>query len=346
VFYRGRSTWVNYRGKKVLITGGLGFIGSNLAIRAAALGADVTIVDSSIEGCGANLHNIEPIRARVRLLPLDIGQAGEFSDTVAKTEVIFNLAGEISHLRSMEFPERDLEINTAAQLRFLSVCKGEAPGVRIVHAGTRQIYGAPEYLPVDESHPVNPVDFNGIHKYAAAMYHLMLSRAGFLDAVELRLTNTYGPRMALDIPMQGFLATFLRRLILGEGLEIYGDGSQIRDLVYVDDVVDAFLVAGAAPRLASRTYNVGGPEALSVAEIARVCASAAGGATLTFLPFPESLKNIDIGSYSSDTARIEQELGWRPSIRLADGIARTLAYYQKEFDHYLKSGGATVVPVP
>jgi UDP-glucose 4-epimerase len=325
---------MSYTGKRVLITGGLGFIGSNLALRTAALGAEVTIVDSSVEGCGANLHNIAPIRERVRLLPFDIGQTREVSGAIAKSDVIFNLAGEISHLHSMECPERDLEINTTAQLRFLNACTREAPGVRIVYASTRQIYGAPRYLPVDETHPINPVDFNGIHKHAAAMYHLMLSHAGLLDAVELRLTNVYGPRMALNIPAQGFLSTFLRRLILGEGLEIFGDGSQVRDLIYVDDAVEAFLLAGAAPRLLSRTYNVGGPEALPIAEIARICGEAAGGAPLTFVPFPEALKKIDIGGYSTDTALIERELGWKAVIQPGDGIARALEYYRTELPHY------------
>lgn len=326
---------MDYKGKNVLITGGLGFIGSNLAIRAVEFGAEVTIVDPSVEGCGANLYNIEPVRPRVRVLPLDIGQAREFPDVVANANVIFNLAGEISHLHSMEFPERDLEINTAAQLRFLSVCRRVAPGVRIVYAGTRQIYGVPEYLPVDELHPVNPVDFNGIHKYAATMYHLMLSRAGFLDAVVLRLTNVYGPRMALHIPTQGFLSTFLRQLTLGGALEVYGDGEQLRDLVYVDDVVDAFLLAGAEERLPSRTYNVGGPEPLPITQIARICSKAAGGVDVKFHPFPEALKKIDIGSYYTDTARIERELGWTPKVKFADGIARTLSYYERELNHYL-----------
>src|SRR5262249_39349472 len=149
-------------------------------------------------------------------------------------------------------------------------CRRAAAGVRIVYAGTRQIYGVPQYLPVDELHPIHPVDFNGVHKYAATMYHLMLSRAGYLDGVELRLTNVYGPRMALDVPSQGFFSAFLRRLTLGQGLEIYGDGQQLRDLAHVDDVVDAFLLAGARPRLESRTYNVGGPEALSIERIARI----------------------------------------------------------------------------
>lgn len=329
-----------YKDKRVLVTGGLGFIGSNLAIRAAALGAVVTILDSSMAGCGANLYNIEPIRASARVLPFDLSDPPRYAAALAEADVIFNLAGEISHLHSMDYPERDLALNITGQLRFLQACARVNPGVRVVYAGTRQIYGVPRYLPVDEQHPIEPVDFNGIHKHAAAMYHLMLSRAGSLDAVELRLTNVYGPRMALDIPTQGFLGVFLRRLLLGEPLEIYGDGAQTRDLVYVDDAVEAFLLAGSVPRLPSRTYNVGGPAALPIAEIARLCAVAAGGAALQFQRFPEALKRIDIGSYAADWSLISRELGWRPSIALPEGIARTLAYYRPELDRYLTREGA------
>lgn len=323
-----------YRGKKVLVTGGLGFIGSNLAIRAVELGAEVTIIDSSVDGCGANPRNIDSIRREARLIPLDIGRAAEFTSEIASTDVIFNLAGEISHLDSMEFPERDLELNTTAQLRFLNVCRRANPGVRVVYAGTRQIYGAPQYLPVDELHPINPVDFNGIHKYAATMYHLMLSRAGQLDAAVLRLTNVYGPRMALHLTSQGFISTFLRRICLGQELEVYGDGSQIRDLVYVDDVVDAFLRAGICPRLPYTTYNIGGPEPLSIAEIAKI-AGEAGGVPVTTRAFPEELRAIDIGSYSANWSRIERELGWRPRVRFADGIQRCLEFYRTYYCQYL-----------
>ena len=326
---------MSYQGRKVLITGGLGFIGSNLAIRAVELGARVTIADSSVEGCGANQHNIAPIRDRVEVIPMDIGSASQFAGQIAEADVIFNLAGEISHVHSMQFPERDLEINTVSQLRFLNVCKRVSPGVRIVYAGTRQIYGVPESLPVNELHPINPVDFNGVHKYAATMYHLMLSRSRHLDAAVLRLTNVYGPRMALDIPCQGFLSTFLRRMISGQELEIYGDGQQLRDLVYIDDVVDAFLRTGAARRLESRTYNVGGPEALPVAEIARTCSQAAGNVPLVWRPFPKEQKEIDIGSYYADWTRIRRELGWKPEVTFSEGIRRTLAYYHAELQHYL-----------
>ncbi len=326
---------MDYRDRKVLVTGGLGFIGSNLAIRLVELGARVTIVDSSRPGCGANPYNIAPVADQVTLIPLDIAEAQQFREELRSCEVVFNLAGEVSHIHSMDVPERDLEINTVSQLRFLEVLRRQAPRVRIVYASTRQVYGIPRYLPVDESHPIEPVDFNGVHKWASTMYHLMLSRIGYLDAAILRLTNVYGPRMALNIPCQGFLSTFLRRMILNESLEIFGNGSQIRDPVYVDDVVEAFLAAGAAPTLPSRTHNVGGPEALSIACIAEKAARAAGGLRIVYRPFPKEQKEIDIGSYQSDCTRIERELGWKAQVRLEEGLARTLSFYKKNLAHYL-----------
>ena len=328
---------MNYSGKRVLITGGLGFIGSNLAIRAVELGAEVTIVDSSVAGCGANPYNIEPVKDRVRVIPLDVGQAEQFREEVARTNVVFNLAGEISHSHSMEYPERDLEINTVSQLRFLNVCKSHNRGVRIVYAGTRQIYGVPEYLPVDEAHSIHPVDFNGVHKHAATLYHEMMSRGGHLDAVVLRLTNVYGPRMALSAPCQGFIGTFFRRMVLGHGLLVYGDGSQQRDLLYVDDAVEAFLMAGTAAPLRSRTYNLGGPEALSLMKIAGICSEAAGGHAPEFRPFPKEQKEIDIGSYCADWGLIRRELGWTPKVRLTEGVRRTLEFFRAERTNYLES---------
>lgn len=324
-----------YHNVPVLVTGGLGFIGSNLVIQLVHEGAIVSVADPSVPGCGANLHNLHPVRDRVRVLPVDLADAAALALEIAQSQVIFNLAGEISHLHSMDFPERDMQINAVAQLQFLRECARRNPAARIVYAGTRQVYGVPEYLPVDERHPIAPVDFNGVHKFAAAMYHEMLTRAGQLDAIVLRLTNVYGPRMALDVPCQGFLSTFLRRLLLGQPLEIYGDGRQLRDPIYVDDAVEAFLLAGIAGRKPYCVFNTGGIEPLSLEQIARIAAEANGGAAISFRPFPEHVKPIDIGSYYTDSTRIQRELGWKPRTRFADGIRLTLAYYGREVAHYL-----------
>lgn len=326
---------MTYRGLDVLVTGGLGFIGSNLVLRLVDMGARVTIIDSMLAGCGANLYNIETVRDRVRLIQADIGDAGKFPDALRRASVIFNLAGEISHIHSMQFPERDLQVNTVAQLRFLLACKDLAPKARIVYASTRQVYGAPKYLPVDEGHPLRPIDFNGVHKLATTSYHLMLTRAGYLDAIVLRLTNVYGPRMALDAVCQGFLSTFLRRMVLGQTLEVFGDGKQTRDPLYVDDAVQAFLMLGAVRKPVSRCYNAGGPEAISVADIARLSTRLANCPPPFFKPFPPDRKPIDIGSYRTDNRRIEREVGWSPKVRFEDGIARTLEFYRREVSHYV-----------
>jgi UDP-glucose 4-epimerase len=271
----------------------------------------------------------------IRIIDADITEAELLRDTIAETDIIFNLAGEISHIHSMAFPERDLQVNTVAQLRFLMECKEYARGRRIVYAGTRQIYGVPKFLPVDESHPIQPVDFNGVHKFAAASYHMMLTRAGYLDAVVLRLTNVYGPRMALDAVCQGFLSTFLRRMVTGQQIEIFGDGTQLRDPIYVDDAVEAFLLAALEPEPKIRAYNVGGPEALTVASIAEIASELGGCAPPAMRPFPEDRKPIDIGSYRTDCSRIERDLHWKPQTTFREGLKRTFCYYKKELRHYL-----------
>ncbi len=324
-----------YTGKRVLVTGGLGFIGSNLAIRLVRLGAKVTIVDSSIEGCGGNLNNIAPVSGDVRLVRGDIADSGGLRPLLRGLDLVFNLAGEISHSHSMEYPERDLDINCRSQMLFLRFCTEQMPGIRVVYAGTRQVYGRPQYLPVDEAHPVAPVDYNGVSKHAAAEYHLMLTRAGILDAVVMRLTNTYGPRLAVNVPCQGVLSVFFLRLLLGLPLEIFGDGAQLRDPLYVDDVVDALLLAGAARKLESRVYNVGGPEARPLSEIAGVLSRLAGAPAPLYLPFPVEASRIDIGSFSTDSTRIRRELNWQPRTSLQHGAATTLDFFRERLHDYL-----------
>jgi UDP-glucose 4-epimerase len=323
-----------YHDRKAIVTGGLGFIGSNLAARLVREGARVTVIDSSVTGCGANPHNLAAVQDRVRIVAADIGDPA-IADEIRGSSVIFNLAGEISHIHSMRQPLRDAELNALAQLRFLETCAAAQPGVRVVYAGTRQIYGVPQYLPVDENHPVRPVDFNGIHKYAATQYHLLFYDMGKLDARVLRLSNVYGPRMALNIPCQGFLANFVRRAVLRQTIEIFGDGRQVRDPVYVDDAVDAFLLAGAAEDAKSRVWNCGGSEPLSLARIAAILSREADAPEPVFRPFPEEHKSIDIGSYSTDCTRIARELDWRPRVDFLEGARRSIAYYRAGVAHYL-----------
>ena len=332
-----------YQGKRVLVTGGLGFIGSNIVHRLSSLGARTTVIDSSVPGCGANASNLEGVP--LDLLQIDLREAHRARTAIRSSDVIFNIAGEISHCRSMSEPERDLALNTIAQLRFLEVCARCRPGVRIVHASTRQVYGRPAYLPVDEDHPIQPVDYNGVHKHAAAAYHLVLGQAGKLDAIVLRLSNTYGPRMALGVSGQGFLAVFVRRALLGEDIEIWGDGSQLRDPLFVDDAVDAFLAAAAAPRLGHRTFNIGGPEVLPLRCIAETLAALYARAGVVQRPFPEEIRKIDIGSYYTDNRRAQTELGWCPTVLFREGAERTIAFYRDRVADYLRVAEPQISPI-
>jgi UDP-glucose 4-epimerase len=325
---------MNYAGKRVLVTGGLGFIGSNVAVRLAREGAAVTVLDSTVRGCGANTHNLAPFSAQIDVINDDIGALSTYHSAVVGTDVVFNLAGEISHINSMRDPVRDLELNTTSQLRFLLALRDICPGVKVVYASTRQVYGVPQYLPINESHPINPIDFNGIHKHAAASYHRLLTARGELDATILRLTNVYGPRMALNIPEQGVLGHFFRRALNGEDIEVFGDGQQLRDPVYVDDIVEACLLAGGQKAPPHTNMNVGGLEALPLAEMARILA-AEGGGSLRFRPFPEGHKSIDIGSFSTDNSFIQEVLGWAPKVPFATGARLTLEYYREHREHYL-----------
>jgi len=290
-----------------------------------------------VPGCGANPHNIAAAGGDLRVIMADIADAASFAAEIRGCSVIFNLAGEVSHIHSMRRPCRDAALNATAQLRFLEECGRQTPGVRVVYASTRQIYGAPKYLPVDERHPVQPVDFNGVHKYAATAYHLLWSSLGRIDGRALCLTNVYGPRMALHLTCQGFLGNFVRRALLRQPIEVFGDGRQLRDPVYVDDAVDAFLLAGASQSPHTRLWNVGGPSTLSVAKIASIMSAVVGIAGPVFGPFPEEQKGIDIGSYSSDSTLIRAELGWQPAIAFEQGIQKTLEYFQREFLHYLRA---------
>lgn len=328
------NTSVAYRNRKVLVTGGLGFIGSTVAVRLAEAGAQVTVIDSAVPGCGANRHNLA--RAKdLRVLNCDIRDAAALAGEIRGTEVVFNLAGEISHIHSMLNPARDADLNATAQLLFLEECGRQAPGVRVVYASTRQIYGVPQYLPVDELHPIRPVDFNGIHKYAATAYHLLWTGAGRIDARVLCLTNVYGPRSALNVPGQGFLAHFLRQALSGQTIEIFGDGRQLRDPVYVDDVVEAFLAAGAAEIRERRLWNVGGLAAIPLSSVAETICRVAGAPAPVYRSFPPERKTIDIGSYSTDCTRIREDLDWRPTVAFDEGIRRTVEYYRQELPHYL-----------
>jgi UDP-glucose 4-epimerase len=335
-----------YRGEHVLVTGGLGFIGSNLALQLARAGARVTVVDSCEPGCGSNLFNLHEAGNEIGVVHGDIGDERLIAGPLLAADVIFNLAGEVSHTHSMLFPERDFRINAESHLRFLQACGRYAKGRRVVYASTRQVYGKPRELPVSEKHQVLPVDYSGVHKHAAGQYHLLLSRLGEVDAMVVRLTNIYGPRMALGLPCQGFLPVFFRRAIEGKPISVFGDGGHLRDPLYVDDACEALLLAGAAESPAQRTLNIGSSTAVhSLKEIAEEITEQAALPPFRLQAFPGTHHQFDIGSYVSSEERAVAVLGWEARTKLADGIRRTLEYYRECFSHYCGAGDGASCPL-
>lgn len=327
-----------YRGRRVLITGGLGFIGSNLARRLVSAGAEVLIVDSLFCEYGGNRFNIAGIEDRVRVNIADVRNAAAMDVLVQGQEIIFNLAGQVSHIDSMRDPYTDLEINCRAQLSMLEACRRHNPGVRVIYAGTRQVYGRPQRLPVDETHLVRPADVNGVNKAAGEAYHLLYSQAFDMRACSLRLTNVYGPRQLLKHNRQGFIAWFIRLAIEGREIEIFGDGSQLRDFVYVDDAVDAFLRAGASDACDGGVFNVGGDEIVSHRDLVRLLLDVAGSGSVRHVEWPADKKRIDIGSFYTDSTRFRTTTGWSPRVPLCEGLARTIAYYREHLAQYVDDG--------
>ncbi|GKS59180.1 NAD-dependent epimerase [Nitrospira sp.] len=328
------------RDRKVLITGGLGFIGSNLAERLVWLGSDVTLLDSMIPEYGGNLHNVEGFRHRLRINIADVRDEHALRYLVQGQDVLFNLAGQTSHLDSMEHPRSDLEINAAAQLSILEACRRYNPLVKLVFASTRQIYGRPERLPVDERHPIRPVDVNGINKMAGEMYHLLYHQVYGIRTVALRLTNTYGPRMRVKDARQTFLGIWIRRLIDGLPILIYGDGHQIRDFNYVDDVVDALLMAATEDRADGCVFNLGSSECVTLKDTAELLIELYGKGSYTLVPFPDDRKSIDIGDYHGDFTHIRSQLRWSPRVSLREGLHRTVTFYAQHSMHYWQHDAA------
>ena len=323
-----------FRGKNVLITGGLGFIGSNLARELVAAGANVVVVDSLIPEYGGSLANVAGIDNRLRVNISDVRDEHSLRYLVQGQDVLFNLAGQTSHLDSMEKPYTDLEINCRSQLSILEACRHHNPDVRVVFASTRQIYGRPQYLPVDERHPLAPVDVNGINKTAGEWYHLLYGDVYGIPVCVLRLTNTYGPRMRVKDARQTFLGFWLRQLLDGSELLVFGEGTQLRDFNYVDDAVRAFLLAATRDEATGKIYNLGSEEVVNLVELAQLLVDVNGGGSLRLVPFPTDRAAIDIGDYYADFSRIRDELGWAPAVGLEEGVARSLEFYREHRDNY------------
>lgn len=323
-----------FRGKKVLITGGLGFIGSNLAHRLVAAGARVTLVDNLRPEYGGNRRNVAGLGRRVRVVIADVRDRARLPGLVRGQDYLFNLAGQTSHMDSMTDPDTDLEVNCRAQLSILEACRRHNPRIRIVFASTRQIYGRPEYLPVDERHPLRPVDVNGINKLAGEEYHRLYSEIHGVRSTVLRLTNTIGPRMRVKDARQTFVGVWIKQALQGKAFEVWG-GRQLRDFTDVEDAVDALLLAAAKPAAVGRVYNLGGRGRISLRELAEVVVAATGRGSFRVRAYPTGRRKIDIGDYYADGRKIARELGWRPRASIREAVRRTVEYYRQELPHYL-----------
>jgi UDP-glucose 4-epimerase len=323
-----------FHGKRVLITGGLGFIGSNLARRLVEIGANVTLVDSLIPEYGGNRFNISGIENQVHINISDVRDTHSMKYLVQKQDYLFNLAGQTSHLDSMQDPYTDLEINCHAQLSILETCRQCNPDIKIIFASTRQIYGKPDYLPVDEKHLLRPTDVNGINKMAGEWYHILYNNVYGIRSCALRLTNTYGPCMRVKDARQTFLGIWIRLLLENKPFEVWG-GEQLRDFTYVDDAVDALLMAATKEEANGRVYNLGGCEVISLQELAELLIKVNGSGEFQVRNFPDDRKRIDIGDYYADDKLILSELGWSPKVDLKEGLTRSLNYYRQHLVKYL-----------
>jgi UDP-glucose 4-epimerase len=335
-----------FSGSDILVTGGLGFIGSSLARRLVAIGAKVTLVDSLMPEYGGNPFNIHDIRDRVKVTIADVRDSRAMDSLIKGRNFLFNLAGQTSHLDSMTDPLTDLNINAAAQLHILEACRRHNRDVKIVFASTRQVYGRPQHLPVDEKHPVNPIDVNGINKLAGEWYHLLYNNVYNIRACALRLTNTYGPGMRVKDARQTFLGVWIRYLIERKPIQVFGDGRQRRDFNFVDDVIEALLLAAAAPASEGQAFNLGHTEHMSLEELAAMLVRLNGSGNYELVPFPPDRQAIDIGDYYGDFRKIDNALGWSPKVFLRKGLARTLEYYRQHHAHYWDATPGCPEPKP
>ncbi|HEX3724621.1 MAG TPA: NAD-dependent epimerase/dehydratase family protein [Pirellulales bacterium] len=322
-----------FDGRSVLVTGGLGFLGSNLAIRLARLGARVTILDSLVPQFGGSYFNIQCVRDLVAVNISDMRDPNSLDILVRDQDYIFNLAGQVSHGDSMRDPQLDLGVNCVSTMNLVEACRKHNPAARMLYTSTRQVYGRPQKLPVSEDHPTLPIDVNGINKLAAEYYHLLYHSTYGIRSTVLRLTNTFGPRQQIRSNRQGFATIFLRLALRGETISLFGGGQQLRDFNYVDDAVEAMLLAITNDACLGRVFNLGSTRAYSLVQfveiLKRFCKF-----KVESIPFPDDKKIIDIGDYYGDFSRFCHATGWQPRVDLEEGLERTVAFYREHKEVY------------
>ena len=292
-------------------------------------------MDSLIPEYGGNIRNVHDIQDKITVNLSDVRDVAAINDLINGHDYLFNLAGQTSHLDSMHDPITDLDINAKAQLSILEACRKYNPDISIVFASTRQIYGKPMYLPVDEKHPLHPVDVNGINKIAGEQYHILYQEVYGIASSVLRLTNTYGPRMRIKDARQTFLGIWIRNLIEGKPIQVFGDGKQRRDYNYIEDVLDALLIAATEKNAVGKVYNLGAPDPLNLEDTAKIMCQKTEGGDYQMIPFPEDRKAIDVGDFICDYSAFRDQFEWEPKVSFEDVIQRSLEYFQEEIEHYI-----------
>ena len=324
-----------FKNRRVVVTGGLGFIGSNLALRAASLGARVRILDARLEGYGWNDANLKGCAPAPEVFHGDIRDPGAVAPVLEGADVVFDCAAQVSHTRSVREPFLDLDINCRGALTVLEGMRHACPRARLVYAGTRGMIGPMVRNPVDEEHPTDPVDMNGIDKLAAEKYGRLYHRLHGLWTASLRIPNAYGPRSQVRHGDYGILTWFIRLALEGREIAIYGEGRQTRDFLFVDDVVEAFLRAAAEDRAAGEVFMLGSGREVPFVEALEIVRRETGlQPPIRHLPWDARRRAIEIGDFRVSSAKAERLLGWKPRVDLEEGIRRTVAFYRERRKDY------------
>ena len=315
-----------YRGKRVLVTGGLGFIGLNISRRLLELGAKVTVLDNFMPTEVS--RPLAEFIGNIKVAIADIRDEEKVERIVRGQEVIFNLAGKSGAADSNKTPLNDLDVNCRGHLNILEACRIFNPGAAIVFPSSRLVYGKPQYLPVDEKHPLAPESIYAVHKLAVENYHLIYGKLYGLKATILRISNPFGPFQPGEGRAYGIANSFIQAAVLGKPITLFGDGSQRRDYLFIDDLVACLLCAAQVPGSCGRTYNIGDGRGTSLLELAKMAVQAVGQGNIVHVPWPDEYRAIETGDYLSDITAARNELGWSPSTNISEGVARTVVSYQ------------------
>lgn len=327
---RADHSW--YGGRTILVTGGLGFLGSNLVHALVRWGARVRVLDALLEPYGGNMHNLDGVADRVSVTVADIRDTAAVAHVTRDVDVVFHIAAQTSHVDSMTDPFLDLDMNGRGNLMLLQALQGAS--CRLVYAGTRAQYGRVTRIPVDEEHRLDPIDIYGVHKAAAEQQCFIMGRLHGFPVVSLRINNTYGPRHQMKHARYGILNWFVRVAMDGGVIPVYAPGDQLRDYNHVDDVTEAFLLAGHRPEAEGRVFNLGSGGGVRFVDMVDAVVSAAGAGAREMVPWPEERRRIEVGDYLADIGLARRLLGWEPRIPLDEGLRRTVDYYRDRREHY------------